>query len=458
MVGRSRPPMASASDWDRRYQRCPDAYGVAPNSFLVEMADKIPRGSRVLMLGEGEGRNAHFLREERDAKCLAVDWSQVATSRCRRRGIEAVCCDVTNLPQGLGQFDCLVVVFCAPSNLSRALRDAFAKVRPGGIGIVELFAEYDSEVGPSSDRICDADDVVAILEPAEVVTSRTTARVVLEGKYHASLTPRRVAQVVVRAPQPHSSFLSKMDDVFDGGGAHSQNRRLVGRSEDKMLRASGELVAASVAAMDGCRYCWAPSCRCQPATLPWARRVVVLCHPNEFLRSTSTGRLLASVCGAQFKLYGEELPPDYKILYPSEDAVDFYDDGSTTVVVPDGSWKQTQAMMTELPSGRSVRLRFPSFPSSSSPSSDVLDACTRERAREDCRLSRLSRSPSRSTLELSWLPSSTRYDALRSTRNDESTRQRLPLSKKPQSTTRRLSTRRIVSARCAPLRSLRLSA
>ncbi len=47
--------------WNERYDTEDYVYGTEPNDFLVSIADRIPRGGKVLSLGEGEGRNAVYL-------------------------------------------------------------------------------------------------------------------------------------------------------------------------------------------------------------------------------------------------------------------------------------------------------------------------------------------------------------------------------------------------------------
>ncbi|MGL6048129.1 MAG: methyltransferase domain-containing protein, partial [Vogesella sp.] len=47
--------------WNPRFAGEQYAYGNAPNDFLKEQAPRLAAGSRVLSLGEGEGRNAVYL-------------------------------------------------------------------------------------------------------------------------------------------------------------------------------------------------------------------------------------------------------------------------------------------------------------------------------------------------------------------------------------------------------------
>lgn len=340
--------MLSPQDWNKRYARCANAYGVEANSFLVEIARQhVLPGSRVLLLGAGEGRNGKWLQSELQCKCLAVDWSDVAVARCRRLGLDAMTADATELTS-VGQFDAVVCIFCAPVARAKMLSDAAARLRPGGVAIVELFAATEDDgVGPSAERCCDAATLAAELG-GEVIMSRNVRRIVLEGTYHSSTKPRLVAQVVVRARKVALTFRAAMDSFFDSDDfTRSQPE------QDSMLESAAAIASAAVKysrATGRCRYCWAPICRCQPVGDAWASRVLVLCHPNEFLRSTSTGRLLASVCGARFSMW--PLPEQHQelhVLYPSEDATELppFDDGRL-LVVPDGSWKQTEAMVASL--------------------------------------------------------------------------------------------------------------
>jgi 2-polyprenyl-3-methyl-5-hydroxy-6-metoxy-1,4-benzoquinol methylase len=53
-----------AAMWDSRYAREPYAYGEAANAFLVAQADRLKRGMRALVPGDGEGRNGVWLAEQ----------------------------------------------------------------------------------------------------------------------------------------------------------------------------------------------------------------------------------------------------------------------------------------------------------------------------------------------------------------------------------------------------------
>ena len=47
--------------WDNRYGEPGYAYGTEPNAFLRAQASRLPPGARVLVVGDGEGRNGVWL-------------------------------------------------------------------------------------------------------------------------------------------------------------------------------------------------------------------------------------------------------------------------------------------------------------------------------------------------------------------------------------------------------------
>merc|ERR1711938_423221 len=73
-------------DWDARYARKAYVYGEKACIFLEEALARgwLPAApARVLLLGEGEGRNAVFLAA-RGYDCVALDPSTVGLEKCAR--------------------------------------------------------------------------------------------------------------------------------------------------------------------------------------------------------------------------------------------------------------------------------------------------------------------------------------------------------------------------------------
>jgi len=454
--------------WDRRYSRRGFAYGAEPNDFLRQQAPKqIPTsaGSRVLCLGEGEGRNAVFLASLGHA-CTCVDFSRTGLAKARALGVEhsvrlrTVAADLANYDPGPeGSWDAVVSIFCQPEPSTRIrMHAACARaLRPGGVFLLEGFTPRQllfRTGGPSEpERLFTAAMLAKDFASFDVILSRDVEREVIEGSYHTGLSA--VTQLVARKPlvpaaipieipaaataaagareasmygqvagdldtnpgvleaaasaelasaaccfdDTQRRYRERIDEIFSDAGlvgeagikpdmivelADGQDRLLANASQ------SIRLSAAAATQAGRCRYCWVPrtSCfcdslpqdllrgHCRPSALQW----VLLCHPQEFLRSTSSGKLVAQVLGGDFIVYGaacesqrkrlEEVLTDDRtvILFPGEGSASVSDvaaasvartggetqasegDGNPSVIVlvPDGTWEQVRAIHREL--------------------------------------------------------------------------------------------------------------
>lgn len=79
------------SVWDQNYRATADfKYGEQPNAFLVAQAARLAPASRILLPGDGEGRNGVWLAERGHA-AFSIDGSAVGLERAqdlaRRRGV-----------------------------------------------------------------------------------------------------------------------------------------------------------------------------------------------------------------------------------------------------------------------------------------------------------------------------------------------------------------------------------
>lgn len=73
-------PSGGAEWWDQRYSHPSLLYGFRPNSFLVVAEVMLPRAARVLVLGDGEGRNGVWLAGQ-GHHVVSVDFSAVAMQK-----------------------------------------------------------------------------------------------------------------------------------------------------------------------------------------------------------------------------------------------------------------------------------------------------------------------------------------------------------------------------------------
>ena len=66
--------------WDRRAAEPDHKYGTQPNAWLCQQAHRLAPGSRVLLPGDGEGRNSVWLAAQ-GHQVLAVDSSAVGLAK-----------------------------------------------------------------------------------------------------------------------------------------------------------------------------------------------------------------------------------------------------------------------------------------------------------------------------------------------------------------------------------------
>lgn len=77
----------TAELWDDRYSHPNFLFGYRPNDFLKEQAKLLKPGSRVLCLGDGEGRNGVWLAE-RGHSVVSLDFSRVALDKAEALAAE----------------------------------------------------------------------------------------------------------------------------------------------------------------------------------------------------------------------------------------------------------------------------------------------------------------------------------------------------------------------------------
>ena len=132
--------------WDQQFSAAGYKYGEQPNAFLVSQAASLPPGARILVPGDGEGRNGVWLAQQ-GHRVLALDLSAVGLDKARalatRRGvtIRTQLADLAEWQPEAGAFDAVVLSFvhlppALRTPVHRRLADA---LRPGGVLILEAF-------------------------------------------------------------------------------------------------------------------------------------------------------------------------------------------------------------------------------------------------------------------------------------------------------------------------------
>jgi hypothetical protein len=143
------------SFWDHQYAVDEFKYGTEPNAFLRGESGRLPSGARILVPGDGEGRNGVWLAT-RGHRVVAMDSSAVGLRKAARLaalrnvGIETVLGDLADwIPEAAG-FDAVVLTFVhlPPELRPHAHRRLAHALKIGGHLLLEAF--HPLQLGRSS--------------------------------------------------------------------------------------------------------------------------------------------------------------------------------------------------------------------------------------------------------------------------------------------------------------------
>ncbi len=143
--------MKIAKMWDEKFSRPGYLYGTEPNAYLKEIIDALPKGARILFLGEGEGRNACYAAGLGHV-CEALDASQTGLQKLEALAAERGV-DVETTHADLAQWQPSKrydAILCAFVHLEEPLRtrvfvQALWALEYGGIFAGEFFSTAQLE-------------------------------------------------------------------------------------------------------------------------------------------------------------------------------------------------------------------------------------------------------------------------------------------------------------------------
>jgi hypothetical protein len=132
--------------WDQRFAEPGFKYGLEPNAFVAQQAAQLIPGSRLLLPGDGEGRNGVWLAQQ-GHQVTSVDLSAVglkkAANLAAQRGVTLSTqqVDLAHWAPEPGRFDAVMIIFThLPDSIRQAAHRRLAHgLKPGGRMIVEVF-------------------------------------------------------------------------------------------------------------------------------------------------------------------------------------------------------------------------------------------------------------------------------------------------------------------------------
>ncbi|WOT04812.1 class I SAM-dependent methyltransferase [Shewanella youngdeokensis] len=183
--------------WDEQYDTQEYIYGKQPNDFLASHYDAVPKG-KVLLLAEGEGRNAVFMAKM-GYSVTAVDLSNVGLKKAQQLAkenhvsIETICADLALFDLGENQWDGIVSIYChLPSPLRQDLYQRIERaIKPGGVFLLEAYRpeQLAYKTGGPSDASMMISTHTLLNELPHFIFSHLAAveRVINEGRNHHGL-------------------------------------------------------------------------------------------------------------------------------------------------------------------------------------------------------------------------------------------------------------------------------
>ena len=150
--------------WDQAYSDVEGyKYGEQPNAFLKEQAHRIPPRARVLLPGDGEGRNGVWLAEQGHQVC-ALDNSAVGLAKAealahrRQVTLQTVLVDLTDWQPEPASADAVVLTYLhlPPPLRTPVMHKLVQALKPGGVLLLEAFhprqLQYNSG-GPKNEAM-----------------------------------------------------------------------------------------------------------------------------------------------------------------------------------------------------------------------------------------------------------------------------------------------------------------
>jgi len=132
--------------WDERFAQAEPVYGEQPNAYLRAQAHRFTPGCKILVPGDGYGRNGLWLARQ-GFRVTTVDLSPVGVERARKSAQAAGLAmsiekaDLTTWSWPVSAFDAVASIFLhlPPDLRSQIHAQMLGALKPGGLLIIEAF-------------------------------------------------------------------------------------------------------------------------------------------------------------------------------------------------------------------------------------------------------------------------------------------------------------------------------
>lgn len=181
--------------WDSRYDEEGFAYGTKANVYLSSHADLFKAGQKVLVIGDGEGRNGVWLAEQ-GCHVVSVDSSKVGVEKAQNLAaekdvqLEAICADLNDWDWPESEFDFVVIIYVHfPPDVRELLHNKVINaLKPAGQLIMESFTpeqlNYSSGGPPVLEMLYTAEMMENDFKLLEIQHLEECITELDEGKYH----------------------------------------------------------------------------------------------------------------------------------------------------------------------------------------------------------------------------------------------------------------------------------
>lgn len=184
--------------WDERYGRDEYAYGEEPNAFFKACLDGLTAPGRLLLPGEGEGRNAVYAARQ-GWRVYAFDFSvegrEKALRLADRYGVELdyEIADYETADIEPGVYDAVALIFTHmhESIRRKVHRELAAALRPGGHLFLEAYSPEQLRYGtggpPNAELLYAPADLREDFSDLDIVQLEQVEAEIHEGQYHTGL-------------------------------------------------------------------------------------------------------------------------------------------------------------------------------------------------------------------------------------------------------------------------------